>query len=145
MWEPIENVVESDRDYFHNFGVYEIAIVDAKGKPIPITRLTGVDKSGLLYIGRSGFRYQKSNRTIANRIKEFLYGPHSGGETYDKVFEVFKKTQKFSKHRLKVRASVLADRQIISEEIKLLKKYFSKYGELPPLNSSMPRKPKERR
>lgn len=145
MWKQIEIVAESRKEYFHSFGVYEIAVVNAKGKPIPIARLAGVDKSGLLYIGRSGFRNQKTKRTITKRIKEFLNGPHSGGETYDIAFKVLSKTQKFSKHRLKVRASILPDRQIIPKETKLLKKYFLKYGELPPLNSSIPCKVRERR
>lgn len=138
-WIDID-FAESKEGPLNDFGVYEIRAVDSKGQPVPIKRLVGVDMLGRLYVGRSGFSHQKTKRTIANRIREFLRGRHSGGVTYARAREILQQTQKFSGHRLQVRAMFLPDDKIESGESKVLYDYFSKHAELPPCNSALPKK-----
>lgn len=138
-WIDIERA-ELKQGPLNDFGVYEIRAVNSKGQPIPISRLVGVDRLGCLYVGRSGFRHQKTRRTIANRIKEFLRGPHSGGTTYARAKTTLQQGQKFSSHRLQVRAIFLPDDKIELEESKALYGYFRRHAELPPCNSALPKK-----
>jgi hypothetical protein len=139
-WIDID-LAKSKRGQFNNFGIYEIRVVDSRGQPIPISRLIGVDYPGVLYIGRSGLRNQKTKRTIANRIQEFLRQKnHSGGITYARAKKILQQEKKFSGHRLQVRAIFLADEEIKSKEAKVLRDYFSIHAELPPCNSALPKK-----
>ena len=122
-----------------DFGVYQIRAVNKSGNPIPIGRLAGVDPLGILYVGRSGFRRQKTNRTVANRVREFVRQAHSGGITYARANKILKQVPQFSDHQLQVRAKVLPDDKIDVEESNVLRKYFKKYAELPPCNSALPK------
>ncbi len=79
-WFAIYWASEFEQD---KFGVYQIRIVDGDNKPIPIPRIGGTDPDGIIYIGRSGYKSHKADRSLAKRISEFERGPHSGGETYD--------------------------------------------------------------
>lgn len=94
----------------------------------------------MLCVGRSGFRHQKTKRTVANRIKEFLRGPHSGGATYTRARKTFQQAKTLSGHRLQVRAMFLPDDKIESRELKVPYNYFSIYAELPAFNSALPKK-----
>lgn len=137
-WIDID-LAKSKRGPLNDFGVYEIRAIDSKGVPIAISRLVGVDDLGVLYIGRSGYRHQKTERTIANRIREFLRQTHSGGVTYERARQTLSQSQKFSDHRLQVRAMFVPDEKIDSTERTLLHNYFSKHGEVPPCNSVLPK------
>ena len=122
---------------FDALGIYQIRAVNRSGKAIPISRLAGVDPVGLLYVGRSGYKYP---RTIANRIREFLSQHHSGGTTYIQAKKVMSKIPKFAEHGLQVRIQKLSASEIRVAESQAIAKYFSKYAELPPCNSAKPGK-----
>jgi len=131
-WVSIE-IAKSRKGPFNCLGIYQIRAVTSSGKPIPVSRLVGVDPIGILYIGRSGF---SSGRSIANRIGEFVRQQHSGGITYATAKEVLDKSSAYSRHSLQVRVKVLSTKkEIESAESRTLQEYFSKYGELPPCNS----------
>lgn len=136
-WVEIE-LAKSSSGPFDNFGIYQIRAVAPSNEPIPICRLVGIDSLGILYVGRSGYRYQRSKRTIANRIREFVRQQHSGGITYASARKVLQQSPKFSQHRLQVRAMFLPDDKIGKAESSVLNDYFSIYAELPPCNSSLP-------
>jgi hypothetical protein len=114
-WIDIE-LARSWRGPFNDFGIYQVRAVTSRGEPIPINRLVAVDPSGTLYIGRSGYRRRSSNRTIANRIREFVQQQHSGGIAYARANPVLQRVPHFSGHRLQVRAMFLADEEIDAEE-----------------------------
>lgn len=117
------------------YGIYKIRMVDPGGKPVPIRRFIGVDEEGIIYIGRSGFSDAKSNRSIAKKISEFWIGSHSGGETYRQA------SQRLGRHKLQVSVKFISGKRSIErEERHELLEYLSKYAELPPCNSSLPRK-----
>lgn len=132
-WVDIKTA-KSRKGPFNRLGVYQIRAVAVSGEPISIHRLAGVDASGVLYIGRSGYN---TNRSIANRIGEFVRQQHSGGVTYAKAKEVLEKLPRFSGHHLQVKAKFLATKEEIDvAESNALNRYFLEYAELPPCNSA---------
>ena len=137
-WKEISPAIAKDGT-LNDYGIYQIRLVDKKGKVIPIGRFVKIDQQGLIYIGRSGFRLQRTGRTIANRIKEFVNQNHSGGITYALAQKVLRKQKKFSEHRLQVRGMFLPDNEIDRAEKKALRDYFAHYAELPPCNSAFPK------
>ncbi|MBN2316216.1 MAG: hypothetical protein JXM79_19975 [Sedimentisphaerales bacterium] len=141
-WIEIKEAKLPQRDNgpFNHLGIYQICAVNSKGKQIPIPRLAGVDKTGVIYIGRSGFSNQRTYRTIAVRIREFDNKQHSGGITYAKAEPIINKRRRYKKHRLQVRAKFLSTKEdICAAELHALSEYHSKYGELPPCNSTRPK------
>jgi hypothetical protein len=143
-WHDIDGPGSSQ---LSRFGIYQIRMVSATGNPIPIRRIAGIDKEGVIYIGGSGYGKQsaKKPRTMEKRIEEFEKGPHSGGYTYRLAMEVLQNSGgcPYSAHKLQYRAARLpkADAELVKrEEVKSLAGYFAKYAELPPCNSSFPGK-----
>jgi len=134
-WSESVDIKEakSKKGPFNHLGIYQILAANAKGKPISIHRLAGVDASGVLYVGRSGFN---SNRSSAVRIGEFVRKQHSGGITYARAKLILDKRPRFSKHCLQVRAKSLKTEQIRKAASEALKEYFLDYAELPPCNSA---------
>jgi hypothetical protein len=145
-WGSWHSIDDADSNPLSRFGIYQIRMVDRAGNPIPVRRIAGLDKGGVIYIGGSGYSKQhaKKPRTMAQRIKEFEKGAHSGGHTYrlmkDDVLLVSRK-RTYSGHKLQYKAMRLdgGNAGMVKEkEIATLARYFKKYGELPPCNSSFP-------
>ena len=135
-WLPIEDAASRDGPFGGMFGLYQIRAVSRTGAPIPIQRFAGSDSHGVIYIGRSGYFNRSENRTIANRIGEFIRQGHSGGKTYARADLVLRRIRRFSQHVLEVRGMILPDDEISAGEAKELRRYFNAYAELPPCNSN---------
>jgi hypothetical protein len=132
-WVTIETA-KSKKGPFNHLGIYQIRAVTPTGEPIPINRFVGIDLLGILYIGRSGYT---SNRSIANRIGEFVRQQHSGGDTYARAKQVLEREPQFSGHLLQVRTKLIFTKEEIDlAEAKALREYFSEHAELPPCNSA---------
>lgn len=114
------------------FRVYRIRLANAANQAISVPRICGLDRQGLLYIGRSALS-SSVRRTIANRLSEFLGGNHSGGKTYAGARRML--SAKFKGYHLEAQALPMPDLKIKSCEKNLLGAYFRSFGELPPLNS----------
>ncbi len=121
-------------------GVYQIRLVTSQGEVIPIPRLRGIDKEGKYYIGRSGHSDSKTNRSFGARLKEFLYGGHSGGNLYSMVEDRLREAQHLKNHKLQYRVTILSDEYIEQTEALLIRFYLEKFGELPPGNRSLSKK-----
>ena len=142
-WQNISSIKNLAGELSKVSGVYKIRLSDSAGRPIPVGRLLGIDKKGLLAIGESV--------NLGRRIKEFhnaytagKFGRHSVG---DRLFLVLMcqysrfKTNYRNNSWLQFKVMKLsskADAQ--AEEERLLKNYFKAHGELPPLNGNMPDK-----
>jgi hypothetical protein len=137
-WVDIETA-KSPQGPFVGHGIYQIRIVDEQNEPIPISRIGGIDPSGLLHVGRSGHGIESPTRTIANRLKEFIQQQHSGGKTYARAREVLLRFPQFANHQLQARAMFVKNDEIDIAESRAAWAYLGKYGELPPCNSSLPR------
>ena len=128
---------------YKGFGVYRIRLVNSKGSQIEIPRFLDKDKDGILLIGRS--------KDIERRIKCFRGAmkrkgcAHSEGQ---RLRLIIKSTNFERNYRYKIQYSfrrLQNERQIQKAEERLLKGYFRKYGEPPPLNNNLPNKDKRKR
>jgi len=108
-------------------GVYKIG-ASINGQSQPINRANGVDKNGLLYIGKAG--------NIRKRIKDFWRHAltegkqHTAAETY--IYYGF--NTKFTRESLQVRWLVLPKGMQSEFEKKLIDECVEKYLDSPPLN-----------
>jgi hypothetical protein len=123
-------------------GVYRIRLAyNQSQRPFVVSRLMGKDEEGLLSIGHSvnlRNRIQSFYR-VAEQHKGFL--KHSGGDRLflARICASASSNTFFNDKRLQVSVVILADKdkaKVLEE--RLLKRYFVKHGELPPLNNSMP-------
>ena len=101
-------------------GVYKIRAIDKEGKPLQIGRLFGIDKRGILYIGKT------KRQGIAARIRLNVNNELGIAGIRDRL------------PKLQARARFLEDGQDEAER-ELLDTYKQRHGELPPINRSHPR------
>lgn len=142
-WDNIKNASNNARAYY---GVYKIGLIDASRNPIPVKRIHGEDKEGIIYIGRA-----RPYLSLATRINQFnKIIKHSGAGTYfllmlclaqyedtssyDLQYTVYRmcSTETISKNNDLEREKNM----IIEKERNVLAEYFQKYCELPPCNSN---------
>ena len=117
-------------------GVYIIM----KGKRV--SRVGGVDPNGILYIGQGV--------NLRQRLKKFLYADHIASyflwkqlSVAQKIFRTKILTKKDAERifsRLTAKFSPIPKYQLNIAERAVLFSYIRKYGELPPLNFSLPRR-----
>lgn len=121
-------------------GVYEIRLADQKGQPIGLSRFLDVDVEGLLVIGESA--------NVATRLRDYYRASKGGASAHSEAERMYliglktsfqKSVYKGSKVQFRwMRLKDKAEAETYEE--RLLKTYFKRFGELPPLNSEMPRK-----
>lgn len=129
-WINIENVYH-DIDLLDKQGLYQIRMVNTFNNPLPIPRLVGIDESGIIYIGKSV--------ELRTRIENFYCGRHSGGGMYNLVRLQLRRHTPYNGYMLQYRCMKITDEQIMKKtEVNLLRRYFRKYCELPPFNSTIP-------
>jgi hypothetical protein len=118
-------------------GVYVIRLIDApSGRPIPIGRFLGIDESGILLIGVSN--------DLGGRLYNFYYSyledrrTHSEGRRLHLVRMLTKFEEIYPEASMQFSVKRIPDKeQAKHEEERLLKSYFKRFGELPPLNTMM--------
>jgi len=139
-WHNIDNFASIDKKP----GVYKIRLAySGKRHPVSISRLLGKDKDGLLSIGNSINLRKRIGEfcRVAKDMTSFL--KHSAG---DRLFLIricaHSSSNTFFNDKIIQFSFLMLQNKVEAEEVeeKLLKYYFKKYGELPPLNSSMPDK-----
>ena len=102
--------------------------------PVPISRITGIDRKGILYIGRS--------KNIRRRIKK-LYNAvikNKRGHTIFKtiVFCGISKVIKLDEYEI-IWEELKTDKESEAQEWAAIKTYCDKYNEPPPLNLTISR------
>lgn len=111
-------------------GVYFIYSYN-NNTPIKLNRVLGIDKEGVLYIGKSDNLRERLRmlwRVLNRKLKATA---HTFGTKYNnnkKLEEAFPLKSLYISFRITTNPKIL--------ESELLDKYFSKYGEVPPFNSS---------
>jgi hypothetical protein len=111
-------------------GVYNIHCIKDK-KPIKINRVLGIDNQGILYIGQSEnlrARIRMLWRVLNPKLKATA---HTFGSKYN---ENKKLKKAFPLKSLYVSYQITKEPKTL--ETNLLDKYFAKFGEVPPFNSS---------
>ena len=142
-WKDISSIDNLARQLSKVPGVYKMRLSNSAGRAHPIGRLLDIDKKGVLAVGESA--------NLARRIKEFhrayigdRFMRHSEG---DRLFLVLMcqyshfKTAYQNNFTIQFAVMKLNNKtEAETKEERLLKGYFKKFGELPPLNSLMPDK-----
>ena len=120
-------------------GVYKIRLADSKDCPIEISRFLVKDKDGILQIGRS--------KNIEKRIKLFhgaMEGKNRAHAEGKRLYLIKKYTDfmtRYNNYKIQYSIKELQDEnEVRKEEERLLKCYFKKYGEVPPLNNNLPKR-----
>lgn len=129
-------------DYNGN-GVYKILLYENEETPTCIPRFLGEDENGILMIGKSknikkrlnyfiraacGRSYSHAEGKRLSIIKNECPEYKSDFDNYE-LFYCFKRLD--------------SDKEMDKEEEILLKCYFKRFGEIPPLNNNLPNRDKE--
>ena len=122
-------------------GVYKIRLANSKDYPIEIPRFLDKDKDGILQIG--------SSKDIERRIKYFRGAierkrfAHAEGQRFNliKKYTNFNFMVRYNDYKIQYSFKNLRNEsENKKEEERLLKCYFKRHGEVPPLNNNLPRK-----
>jgi len=124
---------------YKGYGVYKIHLANLKDCPIEIPRFLNKDKDGIIQIG--------SSINTEKRIKCFRSAMEGKGCSHaeGKRLNLIKKYTNFigRYNNCKIQYSFMKlgnEIEAWKEEERLLKCYFKKYGEVPPLNNNLPKK-----
>ena len=124
---------------YKSCGVYKIRLADLKNCSIEISRFLVKDKDGILMIGRS--------KNIEKRIKRFhgaMEGKnraHAEGKRLNLIKKYTNFIGRYNNCKIQYSFKKLRDKiEARKEEERLLKCYFIRHGEVPPLNNILPKK-----
>lgn len=120
-------------------GVYKIRLADLKDFPIGIPRFLIKDKDGILQIGRS----KDTERRIKcfRRAMEGKGCAHVEGKRLNLIKKYTNFMERYSDCKIKYSFKELgSENEARNEEERLLKCYFKRHGEVPPLNNNLPKK-----
>ena len=121
---------------YNGAAVYEIRIVE-RGKPAIINRFLGSDNRGIIVIGMS--------TKMENRRRNFIYGMNQGRRHSEmnllfRIRKFMSFNQRFSKPVFQYKFfKVTSKEEAKRGESCLIKAYIKKFGEVPPLNSAIPK------
>jgi len=139
--EPIE-ITWSNWEYidtptkFNKSAIYRIRMVENRN-PVHISRFLGIDKRGILSIGKTS--YMENRRKQFVRALTGVFG-HSEGNLLEILERVSPLKSLYPDRRLEYSFAIVS----ITEKDKLeelhIKSYVKQYGEVPPLNSAIPKR-----
>ena len=113
-------------------GIYFLHALDKNGRPIHLSRLLGIDKQGILYIGTT------KGRTLSERLSDFrktiLPGYKGSGHIAGRKYNKLPVLQKAFPYNTLAFSFRICDNPP-SEEDKEIESYKQRFGEKPPLNS----------
>lgn len=134
-WRGWNNIGEiGDVKVFYQWGgVYVLRLVNLRKTPIKIGRFLRKNETGIIQIGKA--------KNLGNRLNQFYkacmgeYHAHSEGSRLFLIRMVagFEEIHKNPTIQFNVKL-IASKEERASEEERLLKCYFIKFGELPPLN-----------
>ena len=110
-------------------GVYELVVLDKAGEWARLDRVGGTDRRGILYIGQSS-KLRSRLQDLRRVIREQSPDGHIAGLTYRNSAKIKKLAP-----NTRIRFRYVHCGNCRREEKDLLRSYFDKYGEVPPLNA----------
>lgn len=118
------------------YAIYEFRIIDQEGRVVSIPRFAREDQEGILCIGKAS--------NMARRLKQFRTGVEKcNGHSEAKLIHLVNKhCDNFSIDLSKVqyRYCKCSESELDQIEEEHIKAYVKKYGEVPPFNSSIPKR-----
>lgn len=136
-WSEWKNIKQ--KAMCNNCGVYKIRLVDSQCSPIKISRFLDKDENGILQMGRSK-DVEKRIKYFRGAIKGRRYS-HAEGKRLYLVKEYSNFKGKYNNYGIQYSFRKLSsESEVKKKEEQLLKCYFKRYGEIPPLNSNLPNK-----
>ena len=142
-WSEWRMLIKEEWDQApENTGVYRIRAVDESGKPIPLNRVAGIDKDGILYVG-----FGKEEHGVRGRIKDFdktAVRPNSNYGLGPRKYTLLKYQERLSIFEIQFQYC-LASTEVDAKKLEDadLYAYRDEFLELPPLNSKGPPLPSE--
>jgi len=134
MWIDIEKNAS-----YKSYGVYKIRLANLKGCAIEIPRFLDNDINGIIQIG--------SSINTEKRIKCFRSAmegkgcAHAEGKRLNLIKKYTDFTGRYNNCKIQYSFKKLGNEiEARKEEERLLKCYFKKHGEVPPLNNNLPKK-----
>jgi len=112
-------------------GVYRIYSLDQNNKPKPIQRVLSIDKSGILYIGRSNNIRDRLRMLWRVLTPDYKATAHTFGINYN-TLKIIRRA--FPLNTLAIDYEINSSPKYY--EKLLLERYRQKFGEVPPLNGS---------
>ena len=135
-WSDWQSVY--DRTEYRDAAVYKVRIINARGEPFKIGRLFRTDSEGILNIGQTSSMEQRRRQSVTG-IQEA-----NGHSSMNLIYYLSTHTefkQLFNEHQIQFSFLKCKDKQeAVEKEYDLIKTYFKKYGEVPPLNSALPKR-----
>lgn len=110
-------------------GIYVLSCLDEEGNEIPISRLLGIDPSGVLYIGMASSFLDRVIDLKKSLSPKHASRAHECGARYKEHQGI---SSSFSYERLQV--NLIGSSEPRATEREALQSYMTKFGELPPLN-----------
>lgn len=130
-WAPIDSSAEYDGP-----AVYEIRLVASDGNPLPIHRFLDCDDRGLITIGETRNMETRRRQFVCGRDK--CYG-HSVGNLLYYLLRHSPLNERFQGFKIEYRFREEVDKSNAKQaEDRLIKAYVREFGEVPPLNTSIP-------
>jgi hypothetical protein len=117
--------------------VYEVRIVDSQRNPIPIPRFLGLDPNGILCIGQT--KNMEARRKQFKRGRSGRFG-HSEGNLLHILEESAGLKEVHPNARYEYRSLPSEEGSLRDRECSLITRYVRRFGEVPPLNSAIPRR-----
>lgn len=132
-WVDIDSISEHQGP-----AVYKVRLIDSNGNRCQLPRLLKTDREGIMCIGQTSNMKQRRGQFLS-AIKG-AYGHSSMNLVYYlNTYTDFPNKFKDSKFQYSFRKCKSIEEGKESEH-KLMKSYFKKYGEVPPLNSILPKR-----
>ena len=113
-------------------GVYKLFCKDSTGKRIPVHRVTKIDESGILYIGKVSNFLDRVIELKKSLHPDYSSSSHSCGVRYKSSYELM---EKFTPENLYI--ELIVDEDYANLEKEELNKYLTEFHELPPLNRNL--------
>jgi hypothetical protein len=130
-WKKIEAPSERSEP-----AAYRIALLDAAGVPLPLSRMLGIDRDGLLSIGKTTSMESRRRQFVSGMTR--CYG-HSEGNLLHLLLRYSRLKEIVANATIVYQfVDASTDKEAKSAEARLLKDYLIRFGELPPLNSAIP-------
>jgi len=137
-WSVPTRIDKQVEPNYHGHGIYRILLYK-NNKPISIRRFQGVDDFGILSIGKSVNIEKRRFKFYRTSIGKRKLG-HSEARTWLIINKLSQDL--FNSHSLMFTYKKTCPGEEIVEERDDLRKYFTKFLELPPLNHQFPERMK---